>query len=312
MQPRVIFDFARIKPLAGWSLSGAAVGTGLALYLSRWRIIAPLEMMLAIAAVVLIQWVAHPLNDIMDYDLDRQAPIGDTGRIKPIVDGRISIKETAWLSACFILVIFAILAILIVEQPLLILPASYGVGALLGYNSSRLRLAYRPFTELYLGVPINTLTVLVISYIGSGELSPISLLVGIVFGFAASSFFLSMMSMDFPTDRKNDKLTSIVAFPRLRWCTYYPSIGLFAAVLASVLLFDQMGPGPTIIFAGLAGIAFAVLIWYGHRVDRLRLDFLAEKVTDPEAAAGPLRLGQLYTSIVYAAVLAVFFALMGV
>ncbi len=311
MEPRVVFDFARIKPLAGWSISGSAVGVGLALYLSHWTIVAPLELLLAIAAVILIQYVAHPLNDIMDYDLDKQAPIGETGRIKPIVDGRITIKETAWLSGFVILVIVVILGILIIKEPPLILPAAYGVGALLGYNSSRLRLAYRPFTEVYLGVPINTLTVLVISYLGSGQLSPISILVGIVFGFSAGSFFLSMMSMDFPTDRLNDKRTTVVVFPRLRWCTFYPSIGLFAAVLASVILIDQIGLAAAVLFAGLTGTAFAVLIWYGHRVDRLRLDFLAGKVADPEAAAGPLRLGQLYTSIIYAFVIGVFFALMG-
>ncbi|MGD1060146.1 MAG: prenyltransferase [Methanomassiliicoccales archaeon] len=312
MDPRVIVDFARIKPLAAWSIAGSAVGLGLALFLTGGHIVAWLPTVLAMLAVVLIQWVAHPLNDIMDYDLDRQAPIEATARIKPIVDGRITMTETKWLTRAMMLIILVILAYLVVLQPVLAIPAFYGVGATIGYNSSRLRLAYRPFTEFYLAVPINAIAITVVSYIGSGQLSWVAVVVGIVFGFAAGSFFLSMMSMDFPTDRKNGKRTTVVSFPNVRVCAYYPTIGLAIALISTPFLVQAIGAIQTISFAIISILAFAGLIFYGNKVDELRLRYLGGKVADPEGQSGPLRLGQLYISTAYGFILGALFALMGV
>ena len=167
MKPYTLVSFARIRPLAAWSISGSAIGVGLALYLTGWEVIAVLPMLLAIVAVIIMQYVAHPLNDIMDYDLDRQAPISETRRVKPLVDGSITMRETKVLSLFLIAVIVVILGYLIIRQPVLLIPAAYGMVALIGYNSSRVRLAYRPYTELYFGIPINTLTVTVISFIAT-------------------------------------------------------------------------------------------------------------------------------------------------
>jgi 1,4-dihydroxy-2-naphthoate octaprenyltransferase len=311
VDPHVLIDFARIKPLAAWSIADSVLGAGLALYLSSWHIVAPLPMAMAIIVVILIQWVAHPLNDILDYDLDRKAPIEETARIKPIVDGRISMNETKWLTRGMLVIILAIMAYLVLLQPILVLPAAYGVGAMLGYSSSRLRLAYRPFTEFYLGIPINTISITVISYIGSGQLSWIAVIVGVVYAFATSSFFLSMMSMDFPTDRTVGKRTTIVSFPWIHWCTYYPSIGLAIALVSAPFFYLTLGVIPALLFIVPSALVFTVLIMWGSQVDELRLRFLKGLVPDPEGRSGTLRLGQLYAATVFGFVLGALFAFMG-
>ncbi len=311
MDPRTIIDFARIRPLAGWSISASAVGTGLALYLSHWHLVALVPMLLGIIAVIIIQYVAHPLNDILDLDLDRKAAITETMRIKPIVDGRITIRETKALSAALLLVVVAIFAYLIYLQPILIFPAAYGLGVMLGYSDKRIRLAYRPFAEVYIGIPVNTITVTVLAYIGSGILSSLAVLVGVAFSFSASTFFLSMMSMDYPNDHLNDKRTTIVSFPRVHWCTYYPLIGLGVELISSALLVGLIGLLPTLVYAIPSSLVFVVLAWYGWRVDHLRDEYLAGRLPNPEGGSGHIRLRQLYLSIAYAGFLAVFFAVLG-
>ncbi len=307
MRPQTLLYFARIKPLAAWSISGSAVGVGVAAYLTHGNIVAIFPMLLAIVAVVLMQYVAHPMNDIMDYELDRQAPIEVTGRVKPIVDGLISMDEAKWLSRGLVAAIAIILLYLIARQPLLIFPAAYGMMALIGYNHPKMKLAYKPFSELYLSMPINALTVFVISYIGSGQFSWIAVAVSIAFGFSSSAFFVSMMSMDFPTDSRNGKRTTIVTFPRLRWCTFFPTLGCVAVMLSPLLMAPYFGLRQSILFLALSMLAFIILVFLGKKVDELRLEYLRDQTKDPEGKTGELRLYQLYVSIAYAAILTCFF-----
>jgi 1,4-dihydroxy-2-naphthoate octaprenyltransferase len=311
MKPISLFYFARVKPMAAWSVSGSLLGIALAGYLARWGIVDVVPTILAVIVVILMQYVAHPMNDIMDYDLDRQAPIGETGRVKPLVDGMITPKETKWLSMTIVLAIIAILSYLIWLRPVLILPAAYGMAALVGYNHSSTRLAYRPYSELYLSMPINAITVFVISYIGSGQISLVAAVVSISFGFASSSFFVSMMSMDFPTDRKNGKRTTIVAHPGLRWCAYYPLVGLAFTLVSAPFIAGTLGLWPTSAFLGVSVAAFVVLSLLGSGVDTMRLDFIQDKLGRLEGLTGAGRLNQLYLSVVYALSLAALFVYLG-
>jgi 1,4-dihydroxy-2-naphthoate octaprenyltransferase len=298
--------------MAAWSISGSLLGVGLAGYLTRWNIPDLVPTLLAAVVVVLMQYVAHPMNDMMDYELDQQAPIEETGRVKPLVEGMITRRETKWLSVTIVVVVLAVLSYLIWLHPVLILPASYGMAALIGYNHKSTKLAYKPYSELYLSMPINALTVFVISYIGSGQLSLAAAVVSIAFGFASSSFFLSMMSMDFPTDRKNGKRTTIVAHPFLGWCAYYPLIGLAFSLLLAPFIAGELGLLPTLAFVVLSSVVFAALAALGARVDAIRLDYLAGKLSGLEGLTGAGRLNQLYVSIAYALSLTALFAYLGV
>ncbi len=300
--------FARIKPLIAWSISGSVLGLGLALYISGGRIVAVLPTALAMVAVVLMQYAAHPLNDIMDCQVDRQAPIGATGRVKPLVSGAVTVSEAKHLTTALVLIILAILAYLIYLRPPLILPAAYGMAALMGYNHPAARLAYHPFTELYMAVPVNAIVVFVTSYIGSGAASPVAAAVSVIFGFASSAVFVSMMSMDLPTDLANGKVTTVSRYPRSYWCAIFPGLGLAAAAVSPLLLYDELGPPATALFLAVSILAFVPIIAYGLMVDQLRHRYLRGEVRDPEGRAGRLRLRQLYISSAFAFVLAALFA----
>jgi len=242
---------------------------------------------------------------------DPTVPIGETCRVKPLVDGMITPKETKWLSLTLVAAIIAILSYLIWLRPVLILPAAYGMAALIGYNHRSMGLAYRPYSELYLSMPINAITVFVISYIGSGQISLLAAVVSITFGFASSSFFVSMMSMDFPTDRMNGKRTTIVAHPSLWWCAYYPLLGLAFALVSAPFIAGTLGLWPTAAFLVMSTAVFAALSLFGSRVDGVRLAFIADRLARPEGLMGARRLSQLYLSVVYALSLAALFGYLG-
>jgi 1,4-dihydroxy-2-naphthoate octaprenyltransferase len=305
-----LIRFARFKPLAAWSVSASVLGASLALLIGGGAVENPLPMAVAMACVVLMQYVAHPMNDIMDIDLDRQAPIGPTGRHKPLVDGTATMQEVKHLSTVIVASVLVMMTYLIYLQPVLLVPAAYGMVALFGYNSSRLRWAYRPYTELYLGVPINMVSVMVISFIGSGAITPLSAAVSAIFGFAATAFFVSMMSMDYPTDRSNGKMTSVVRWPEVRYCGGYSMLGLAVAIGAAPVILSLGGwvAASVILASVLTFLALAVL---GFRVDDLRLRFIGGKVDRPEGVSAHMRLGQLYVSVLFSIALSVMLILGG-
>lgn len=295
MQPHVLVQFARFKPLAGWSLSASILGASLAYYIGKGQILAPLDMIVAAICVVMIQYVAHPMNDIMDLEVDRHAPIEGTGRHKPLVDGSITVREAKRLSAIIVVAVVVMMGYLITIHPVLVLPAIYGLVALFGYNHSLIRWAYRPFTELYLGVPINFISVLVISFIGSGLVTVFSVSVGLIFGFSSGAFFVSMMSMDYLADKANGKVTTVVKWPRSRYCTIFPLLGLAVLLVTSPALLSE-APGVAVLLLGGGGLI--ILSYYGAQADDLRLDYLSGQGPLFQEGSGHLRLKQLYISLV--------------
>ena len=311
MDASSLFDFARFKPLAAWSLSSAALGASMAFFQSDGSILEPWPMAAAMICIVLMQYVSHPLNDITDRELDAKAAIAATGRKKPLVNGTATVNEAKMLSVAVVMVVLLIMAALIIFRPVLIVPAMYGMFALLGYSHSSLRLSYRPFTELYLGVPVNMIAVLVIAYIGSGTISALSVLVAVAFGFAASSVFVSMMSMDYATDRSNGKETTVVRYPRSRWCTIFPAIGLMASIISMPFAASSMSVAALLSYAALSVATFLVLMALGARADRLRLEHLVGLTNDMEPRSNDLRLKQLYASILFAVGISIIFLQQG-
>ena len=309
---RSLLDFARFKPLAAWSLSSAVLGASLAFFLSGGEIAEPWPMAAAMVCIVLMQYVSHPLNDITDRELDARAAIAATGRRKPLVNGSATVTEARMLSASIVAVILLIMAGLIVFRPVLIVPASYGMFAVLGYSHSKLRLSYRPFTEMYLGVPVNMIAVLAIAYIGAGTFSPLSVMVAIAFGFAASSLFVSMMSMDYAADRSDRKETTVVRYPRSHWCAAFPAIGLLAFIFSLPFAAASLSVAALISMAALSTATFLVLITIGAKADRLRFDYLDGLSNSMEARSNSLRLKQLYTSVLYAVGMSMIFLQQGV
>jgi hypothetical protein len=120
-----------------------------------------------------------------------------------------------------------------------------------------------------------------------------------------------MMSMDFPTDSRNGKRTTVVAHPRLRWCAYYPLIGLLFSVVSAPLIVEPLGVWPTLAYLTLSTAVFASLALLGSRVDVIRLDYLKGGTSGLEGLTGAGRLNQLYLSVAYALSMAALFAYLG-
>jgi len=306
METGALVDFARVRPLAAWSLSAAALGGAMAFYLGDGAVDG-VPMAAAMVCVVLMQYVSHPLNDLTDYELDREAAIESTRRRKPLVRGAIATSEAKGLSVAVAAVVVALMAYLIILRPLLLLPATFGMFALLGYNHRALRLSYRPFTELYLSMPVNAIAVAVIAYVGSGVLTAATVAVAVTFGFAASAFFVSMMSMDYPTDRAHGKVTTVVRYPRSHWCTIYPAIGLGVALLALPAVAVELGTTLGLVYGAITAAVFGALIVLGRSADRLRHRNLDDRVEEMASRTGDLRMRQLYISVVYALALTTLF-----
>lgn len=284
----------------------------MAVFLSGGRIDDPWLMAAAVVCVVLMQYVAHPLNDITDLEADRRAAIAATGRRKPLVDGPVTVGEAKALSGALVGTILLLMASLILVRPALIVPASYGMFALMGYNHSAMRLSYRPYTELYLAAPVNAIAVLVIAYIGSDAITPLSILVATAFGIAASSLFVSMMSMDYRTDKEAGKRTTVVKHPRWRWCEAFPALGLIPFLASIPLAYSSMSYWGLVAYAALSTATFLALTSLGRRADRVRMEHIDRPGGRMEERSNDVRLKQLYISILYAVGLSAIFLQQGV
>jgi len=83
------------------------------------------------------------------------------------------------------------------------------------------------------------------------------------------------------------------------------------AIISPVFLYQVIGWGPALLFAAISAAFLLVVAIWGKRVDDVRLSFLGGTSSDVERRSGDMRLNQLYLSIVYAFLIAVYFAILG-
>ena len=137
-------------------------------------------------------------------------------------------------------------------------------------------------------------------------------MVAIAFGFAASSLFVSMMSMDYAADRSDRKETTVVRYPRSHWCAAFPGIGLLAFIFSLPFAAASLSVAALVSMAALSTATFLVLIMIGAKADRLRFDHLDGLSNSMEARSNSLRLKQLYASVLYAVGMSMIFLQQGV
>ncbi len=304
MDYHVLFHLARVKPLTGWSIGGSLIGIGVAVWQVGYAGVDWPLLLLAVSCAILLQYVAHPLNDLMDRDVDAAAKIPETGRAKPLVAGTVTEAELKAFSVVLILIAVLISGYLILIRPLALGFALFGFFALIGYNTAPLRLAYHPYTEYYLAVPANALVVVAVAYVATESVTPVAVVLGILHGFAASAFFVSMMSMDLPSDIRNGKITTVGRHPTLPWGLIFPGIGLLIATALIVLVLPgAMGSSGALLIAAITVPVYLVLAALGSRVDVVRRAYLRGVEAAFEEKTGNLRLLQLYVSIFYSVAL---------
>jgi 1,4-dihydroxy-2-naphthoate octaprenyltransferase len=278
---QALYDLARILPLASWSGNAVLLGIAAAVISGGGGEIGTALAIPAIAVAVLLQYVAHPINDLADYAVDLQANIGGTGRRKVLISGRATREELRRLSAAILLAVAVIAAGIAWFRPLAVLFGVVGFAAVWAYNLPPLRLSYRPFAEFLIGFPANIAMVVGIAYVISGSVTTAAVVLGTVQACMGTSVQISYFAMDVQTDIIGKKWSTVARFPQIPWCTLYPLAGL--GILVPVLI---AGTGPAVLSFSLLLLGGMAVI--GSRIDAIWRGFRGNTVVqDADPARTP-------------------------
>jgi 1,4-dihydroxy-2-naphthoate octaprenyltransferase len=268
MRVRALYDLARFLPLMSWSGNASLLGVASAVIASeglqsiQWNL-----TIMAIFISVALQYVAHPINDLVDHPVDVLANIDGTGRRKVLISGLATEWELRWLSRGLLLVIAGVAAYIIWFRPLAILFGAIGFLSVWAYNAPPLKLSYRPFPELLVAFPVNIAMVTGISYVAIGTVTPWALILGVIQAFMASAVLISYFAMDMQSDVLGGKFSTIVSFPGIRWCTVYPLLG--TGILGLYVALHQTLPEllfPVLLLGWMAFLGFRMDdIWMEYR-----------------------------------------------
>ncbi len=267
MNPKALYWLFQIKPVLSWSGAGIILGLAVAVHESGagsvdWGLAA-----LAAFAVLLIQYVAHPLNDLTDYPVDARANIEGTGRHKVLFTGEATKKDLAWMSAVIVGTVTVIAAYFAYRLPGALAFAAVGYFGLFAYNTKPLKLSYKPLTELPIDIPVNVAIVTGIAYVATGQLLGLALAVGFLDAVMAMTVHIGYFSMDIDTDKEGGKISTVVKYPKYPWVTIYSLIGLAAI---PVLLVLRVEPVLLIVPASL----FVLMTYYSMKMDWIRNSYM--------------------------------------
>jgi len=251
------------------SWSGCAIMLGIGSAIHEIGVASVDWMLVAIAAIgtVIIQYAAHPVNDLLDYDVDARANIKGTGRHKVLHSGDATRPELVKLSSLLIVSAIAMMLYVTVLRPLALVFGLIGLFGLWSYNWKPLKLSYYPFSELAVDIPVNMAMVMAVALVAVDQVLYLAFVMGIVQTFMAMSMHTSYFAMDTESDDIGGKVSTIVAYPRFPWCTIYPSIGL-----AAVGIFAVLGTEPLLL--AVPAILFVVEVAYGMKMDWMRFTYL--------------------------------------
>lgn len=267
MRLKTLYHLGNWGPLMSWSGSAILLGIAASVYevgsgSINWGLV-----ILAGIGVVILQYVAHPVNDILDYTVDSRANIKGTGRHKVLHTGLATKNELAWLSAGLIGVVVVVMLAVAVYRPVALLFGAIGFFGLWSYNWTPLKLSYYPFSEIVVDIPVNIAMVMGIAYVATGEVLWLAFVAGVIQAFMALSVHMSYFSMDTESDRVGGKLSTIVRYPKYPWCAVYSFVG-FGAIAA--FLFS--GTDAKILAVPIAMLVIVFLL--AARMDNVRSSYL--------------------------------------
>jgi len=214
----------------------------------------------AIVACVLLHFVGHLLNDITDYPVDMKANIKETGRRKALVTGLATKGDFMKLAAAVSAVIGIIAIYIVVNLPLAIVFVVIGLFALLGYNMPPVNLSYRPFSEITVYGPLVVSWVMGIAFVATHRILFPAALFAVVYWLWLATYQIGMHAMDEGTDQQGGKITTLVRYPRVYWCTLYPLMGFLVTLY--LLRCSQLFLLPV--------ASFGLLAFIGSRIDAVR------------------------------------------
>ncbi len=267
MKAQALVQLARFMPLFTWS--GTATATAIAVSIATVGL-AGINWMLALVSIVVVfafQYVAHPINDIVDYTVDVRANIDGTGRRKVLISGLANVTELRILSGGIILGGLALMLWISSFLPFAGWFAFAGLLAVWAYNADPFRLSYYPFSEVLISAPTGICVVVGTAYIATGLYTPLFLVAGLVVGLSMTAMHASYFAMDYQSDFVGGKNSTIVTFPGVRWTSLYAFTGL--VVSAVVTAWGLAHAGSIYVLFALPMALFVALFLKATNIDTL-------------------------------------------
>jgi len=196
--------------VTAWGITGIMIAVACALETAL-----PIDWLnLGIVALIilLVQGIiAHGVNDLADEEVDRIAPINETGRSKLLVSGEVTRRCMRHIisSACVITILLIILLTVRAGIPVLLF-AAFAAYSVFGYSCKPLKLGWHPLSELTVVVPTITMMIMGVVYVMTCRVTIITLLIALSYGFFNASWFMYSRAQDYEADKAMGKRTTIV------------------------------------------------------------------------------------------------------
>jgi 1,4-dihydroxy-2-naphthoate octaprenyltransferase len=258
----VLFHLARLRPLMSWSGVSIIIGVAIAVQQIGYQNVDWLLTALAAIVCIGLQYVAHPINDIVDYPVDVKANIEGTGRHKTLISGLSTKKELMSISFIMVLALFAATLFILTSRPTAILFGIVGFAALWMYNAPPFKLSYHPFSEAIISFPVNASMVLGMCVVACNQITPLAIYIALVQGFLAATMLAAYFAMDVNSDSIGGKNSTTVKYPLFHWGTILAGAGLVYASIVWVRWYMGINPLlmviPTIFMIAMFYLAFDV------------------------------------------------------
>lgn len=285
---RALKEWFRWKATLSWSLFGFLLGASTGSEFSIY-------VLLTLVCLLIGQgFIAHILNDIIDYKVDKIAKIKETKRsLKPLVEGWVTIKQAKILLGFFITILVITSAavvsyygftILIFGLILFILILSYNV----------FKLGWMPFAEWSTVFPTVLIVTLIGAYVTNHDI--IFKLSFLSYTFFAMSWFIVSRLCDYNADKKLGKVTTAVylGVEKSISLSYIYTVLAVLTIYLDIILSGATFYGSYIKFLGLAIIIITSFKATTDLHNTLRFDEEIERV------AGLWRTRLIYISYIYA------------
>ncbi len=269
MRLRALYHLGNWGPLMSWSGCAIMLGIASAGYVVGFGMIDWFLVFVAAAGTVIIQYAAHPVNDLLDFEVDARANIKGTGRHKVLHSGLATRPDLVRLGWGLIVLAIALMLYVTLMRPLALAFGLVGLFGLWSYNWKPLKLSYYPFSELAVDIPVNMAMVMAIAFVAVDQVLYLAFVMGVVQTLMAMSMHTSYFAMDTESDDLGGKVSTIVRYPRYPWCTVYPAIGLVAVAVFGVL-------GTSLWILVVPAVLFCVELAYGMKMDWIRFTYLAK------------------------------------
>jgi len=266
----------RWRPVTAWGVVGVMIAVACAI--TSGIPIDWINLLLVGVTILIIQGIiAHGVNDLADEEVDRIAPIKETGRSKILVSGEMTRRSLSAIISAAVLTVFLLIILLAIRAgPVVFFFAAFACYAVFGYSCKPLKLGWTPFAELTVVVPTITMLIAGVMYVMTSTVTSLTLMVGVSYGFFNASWFMYSRAQDYEADKAAGKRTTIVSLglDATRECAImYLFIGFVFSVFAAVYMHFTAG---VILVAAYAIPALVYTIAIKVDANRLRPEICAK------------------------------------